>query len=82
MHTIKEFTDVFPISGSLPSEFNLPQPVNQHEYLVDGELRTWNGPMQEVVSPVRLADSAALSRMVLGSYPKMSAEESLAAIGI
>jgi len=80
MYTIKELTAAFPASGNLPPEYTLPQPVNQREYLVDGELRTWEGPVQEVISPVRLADSAGLSSVVLGHYPKLSAEESLAAL--
>jgi glyceraldehyde-3-phosphate dehydrogenase (NADP+) len=80
MHTIKDLTDIFPLSGRLPPEYALPQPINQQEYLVNGELRIWKGSMQEVVSPVRLADSAGLSRVILGSYPELSAEESLTAL--
>lgn len=80
MHTVKELTDIFPISGNLPPEYDIPQAINQQEYLVNGEMRIWKGPMQEVVSPVRLAGSAGLSRLVLGSYPKLSAEESLTAL--
>ena len=66
MHTIQELNAIFPKPGSLASEYAMPQPINQREYLVNGEMRIWNGPMQEVVSPVRLADTAGLSRVVLG----------------
>jgi glyceraldehyde-3-phosphate dehydrogenase (NADP+) len=80
MYTTKELTAVFPLSGSIPPEYDLPQPINQQEYLVNGELRTWDGPFQEVVSPIRLADSTSLSPVVLGYYPKLSPEESLTAL--
>jgi glyceraldehyde-3-phosphate dehydrogenase (NADP+) len=80
MYTIKDLTGIFPISGSLPPEYERPQPINQQEYLVDGEMRIWEGAMQEVVSPVRLADSTGLSRVVLGYYPRLSVEESLTAL--
>lgn len=80
MHTIQDLTSIFPNLGSLPPEYAVPQPVNQQEYLVDGELRIWNGPLQEVVSPVRMAEGDGLSRVVLGYYPRLSVEESLIAL--
>ena len=80
MHTIKELNDIFPISGTLAPEYDQPQLINQQEYLVNGEMRLWNGPKREVVSPVRLADSNGLSKVVLGYYPKLDAEESLTAL--
>ena len=80
MHTIQELTSVFPSSGNLKPEFAKPHPINQREYLVNGELRRWDGPTQEVISPVRLATDSGLSPAVLGYYPKLSADEALTAL--
>ncbi len=80
MYAIQDMTAIFPAAGNIPTEYALPTPINQQEYLVNGELRLWKGPMQEVISPVRLSGGTGLSPVILGYYPKLSAEESLAAL--
>lgn len=48
-------------------------------YLVGGEVHVWDGPCEEVLSPLCLGDGAAGPHR-LGRYPLMTATESLAAL--
>jgi glyceraldehyde-3-phosphate dehydrogenase (NADP+) len=75
-----ELTSIFPRQGMIPAEFELEAQVDQHEYLINGELRRWEGPMQEVLSPVCLATETGLIQVRIGSYPKLTPEEALEAI--
>jgi len=58
-----------------------PSPIHQRAYLIDGKLRPWNGPLENVRSPVcvRRRDGS-LEQVALGSYPiggEQEAEEAL-----
>ncbi|MGE5549614.1 MAG: NADP-dependent glyceraldehyde-3-phosphate dehydrogenase [Bacteroidota bacterium] len=70
---------LFPTESDLPSALR-PAPVDQTEYLVAGELRHWDGPAQEVLSPVCIRSGEALSRAVLGRYPLLDEPAVLAAL--
>ena len=67
---------LFPEEKDIPPEFLLSIPITQHEYLVNGELRCWNGPMKEVVSPVCIRDSTGVHPRVIGQYPLLGEKES------
>ena len=71
--------DIFPEENDIPREF-MPPTVDQTEYLVDGEIRTWNGLRQEVFSPVFVRRDGGLVPRRLGSYPLLSAGEAEAAL--
>ena len=71
---------VFPTPGRVPAAHRLPGPMEQREYLVGGRMRTWKGPLQEVVSPLRLRSGSGLRRQRLGAYPLLTGRESLAAL--
>lgn len=43
---------LFPGEHDIPREHALPGPMIQREYLVGGELRRWDGPFEQVYSPV------------------------------
>ncbi len=72
--------NLFPVKGTIPAEFDLPEPVNQHEYLIDGQIRQWDGPMQEVRSPVCLSVDGDCTPVTIGQYPRLTAQESLQAL--
>ncbi len=56
-------------------------PVHQRDYLLAGELRTWDGPVQDVLSPVCLRRPDGPPRQVaLGHYPLLGEAEALAAL--
>jgi glyceraldehyde-3-phosphate dehydrogenase (NADP+) len=54
--------------------------VDQREYLVNGELRRWSGPVQEVRSPVYVKTAGGLAPKVVGSYPLLGEPEALEAL--
>ena len=58
-----------------PHRFDIP--IRQDYYLIGGELRHWQGPLQEVLSPVRIKTSAGLEPMSLGETPLLYAEATL-----
>ena len=72
--------ELFPESHQIPDPHRLALPVEQTEYLVDGELRTWTGPMVEVISPVMWRNGTTLSPIVLGHYPSLGEKESQEAL--
>ena len=74
------FDNFYPKQGTIPAEFDLPEPVNQSEYLIDGELRQWNGPMHEVTSPVCVDAGDGCKRVVIGCHPQLTGKEALEAL--
>ena len=71
---------MFPDKSGIPAEYLPAFPIVQKEYLVNGELRTWNGPMQDVISPICLKTDTGIERQTIGSYPMVTAKESLEAL--
>ena len=62
--------NLFPRESEIPAEHRPPAPIHQRSYLVDGELKPWEGPVQTVLSPVCVRrDDGALEQVELGSYP-------------
>ena len=45
---------LFPTADSIPETWRLGGPLEQREYLVNGQLRRWEGPLATVRSPVWL----------------------------
>src|SRR6478735_2394557 len=72
---------LFP-NADILREHQPPSPVHQRHYLIDGELRPWEGPLETVRSPVCVRGEGTLEQVELGSYPvggEQEAEEALAA---
>jgi glyceraldehyde-3-phosphate dehydrogenase (NADP+) len=80
MNISTHLASVFPRAGSIPDKFDLAGPVEQREYLIDGKLQLWGGALQEVLSPVCLVEKDGPKRVVIGHYPKLTEQESLAAL--
>jgi glyceraldehyde-3-phosphate dehydrogenase (NADP+) len=66
--------NIFPKENSISSEFQI-QEIKQNEYLVNGEIRIWNGKLQDVYSPVKLANETELYSKKLGYYPLLNEKE-------
>lgn len=61
----------FPAPDQIPEGFRLREPVFQRDYLIHGELFSWNGPFQDFYSPVCLQDqSGKISQVYIGLYPE------------
>jgi glyceraldehyde-3-phosphate dehydrogenase (NADP+) len=71
---------IFPEENSVPAEFQLKAPIQQKEYLIDGELRCWDGPTQESFSSIYLKTSAGLVPKLIGSFPLLTEKEALEAL--
>ncbi len=68
-----------------PDEKNIPGDIltgyhKQTEYLVNGEIRYWNGNFQTVYSPVFINEGGRLKQKELGMYPKLTAKEAMEAL--
>lgn len=74
---------LFPTQDEISSEHRPPAPVHQRSYLINGELKAWDGPVETVRSPVCVrGQDGSLEQVELGSYPVgglREAEEALAA---
>jgi len=71
---------IFPSEQEIPEEFRLKAPVEQYEYLLNGEVRHWDGPTQEALSPVCVRTPSGLVPQRIGRFPLFTAMESLAAL--
>ena len=72
----------FPRLDQVPAVHGLCGTLDQNAYLVNGQLREWQGDSQEVFSPICIEDDGQLARHRIGSYPLLGekeAEEVLAA---
>mgnify|MGYP000998811875 CR=1 FL=1 len=72
--------DIFPAPDAIPAGITPTLPITQKEYLVGGELRSWNGATQEVCSPIRRKSAGSAAETLLGSHPLLGEKESLEAL--
>lgn len=71
---------LFPAENQIPADYRIA-PIYQREYLINGEMRRWNGPVSEVYSPVCLpAADGTLQRKLVGSFPVTGPTEALEAL--
>lgn len=75
-----ELQNVFPSEDEIPSDFMLPEEVNQREFLCDGEMITWHGEVNDVYSPICVKSAEGINRKRIGSYPLATVEESQKAL--
>lgn len=71
---------VFPAESTIPDQFKIRQPIDQREYLINGELKTWTGNLNPVLSPVCIQAGKELIQQVIGSTPLLTSKESLQAL--
>lgn len=72
--------DLFPTEDSIPVSARLPQFIEQREYLINGELRTWQGDLNPVLSPVFLKKGDGYEQKIIGSTPLLTSTEALQAL--
>lgn len=71
---------LFPSIDHLPPEVRVSTEPYEMRYLIDGEIRTWNGPAQDIYSPVCLDDGQGPKRYTLGRCALLTEKESLEAL--
>ncbi|MBN1442185.1 MAG: NADP-dependent glyceraldehyde-3-phosphate dehydrogenase [Planctomycetes bacterium] len=70
---------IFPAWDLIPEPHRPQLPIEQREYLLGGEIRTWEGPLDPVRSCV-CAPGGPPQQIVLGGCPLMTAADSAAAL--
>ncbi|MBS7660870.1 NADP-dependent glyceraldehyde-3-phosphate dehydrogenase [Pseudomonas lalucatii] len=80
MTTASRLSALFPTLAEIPEAYRLGEPIEQRDYLVDGQLRRWEGPLAPVRSPVFLATEQGDRQVMLGSTPELDAEAALQAL--
>ena len=68
---------LFPSASEIPKEYDLIKPIEQKEYLVNGELRQWTGKTQDVWSPIYVRTENGLDQKRIGSYPITDATDAM-----
>ncbi|MDY0222841.1 MAG: NADP-dependent glyceraldehyde-3-phosphate dehydrogenase [Desulfobacterium sp.] len=72
--------NLFPRIVDVPELLLKDLPCIQTGYLADGEIRVWNGPRQEVLSPVWVTDDNGPKPFFIGEYPLLTEAEALEAL--
>jgi len=71
---------IFFEEGNIPEEYVLDRQIDQREYLSNGEMKSWDGPVNEVFSPICVKTKDGLQRKRIGSFPVCTEKESQEAL--
>ena len=72
---------LFPTVEEIPEVYRLGPPLEQRDYLVNGELLRWDGPLATVRSPIWLKQAdGSEQQVILGSAPLLDADTALTAL--
>ncbi|AUD00640.1 NADP-dependent glyceraldehyde-3-phosphate dehydrogenase [Spirosoma pollinicola] len=78
--TTLELTQLFPSENQVPADYRI-EPIHQREYLLNGEMRQWDGAVSDVYSPVCFPDAdGKLQRKLVGSFPVTGPAEAMEAL--
>jgi glyceraldehyde-3-phosphate dehydrogenase (NADP+) len=80
MESAEKIKNIFPQSDDIPEALLKDIPFIQKGYLINGEIRVWEGPRREVHSPVRTVEDTDLKPFVIGEYPLLTEVEALQAL--
>lgn len=80
MATLQQIQSIFPTLEAVPEAYRIEPPLEQREYLVNGQLRIWLGNMNPIESPVCIVEDGQPSRYFIGSTPMLTSKESLEAL--
>jgi glyceraldehyde-3-phosphate dehydrogenase (NADP+) len=72
--------NLFPRIDDIPEQYRVGDSVEQREYLLNGELRRWDGPLATVYSPVFISSEQGDKQVILGSTPQLDADAALQAL--
>jgi len=74
------FETLFPSFEEIPEQYRPGEAIEQREYLVNGVLQLWHGPLAPVRSPVCLTVPEGIRSVILGSTPLMDAPTAMTAL--
>lgn len=75
-----DLQSIFSEIESTPDAYVIKEPIEQREYLINGEMKTWNGKLNPVVSPLFRKTSNGFEQQVIGSTPLLTEKEALEAL--
>lgn len=75
MEVSQKLKSLFPTASDVPKEWDITTPIHQRDYLLDGKIVHWEGPVQEVYSPIYIREGEELKPKLLGSYPLIGEKE-------
>ncbi len=73
-------SDLFPAEEAIPKQYSMDTYLEQREYLINGELRTWKGTLNPVASPVFVKRNGKAEQKIIGSTPLLTKHEALEAL--
>lgn len=73
----EKLQNIFQSEEEIPNEYRLNGPLEQREYLVNGEMRVWKGKTQDVWSPIYIKTKDGLVQKRIGSYPITGPEDAM-----
>lgn len=71
---------IFPKESEIPAEYSYGEPIHQKEYLVNGEIKIWNGAVQDIFSPVCIQTENGEEQKFLGTTPLLTEVEATDAL--
>ncbi|WP_428665163.1 NADP-dependent glyceraldehyde-3-phosphate dehydrogenase [Runella sp.] len=79
MNFQEQLNKLFVKESEIPKEFQIEE-IHQREYLVNGEMKAWDGEVSEVHSPIFVSTPDGLKRKLIGTYPLASEVEATEAL--
>jgi glyceraldehyde-3-phosphate dehydrogenase (NADP+) len=77
---MEKVQNVFPRAADIPDALLNGIPCVQTGYLVNGEIRVWDGPHQKVLSPVWVTGDTEPKPFFIGQYPLLTEAEAFQAL--
>lgn len=77
---MNNIASIFKAESEIPQEYIPARNIIQREYLINGKLLSWGGPLNEVKSPIFVKEVDGLKQRVLGSTPLLTENEALQAL--
>jgi len=71
---------IFPQADLVPTPYRIESPIEQRQYLIDGVIKEWTGPLQDVLSPICETVHGGMQRKLIGRYPLLGEEQALEAL--
>jgi len=75
-----QLKSLFVEESQIPAEYRLDGELHQREYLSNGEMKKWDGPVCDVFSPICFPGADGLKRKRIGSYPLGTEKEAMEAL--
>jgi len=75
----EDLSKLFVQEDEIPEEFRIEE-IHQKEYLSNGEMKPWDGPVAEVFSPLLISTPDGLKRKLIGTYPIGTVKEATEAL--